>query len=223
MGSVIALKGIEKYPGIYDGAISGCGVGGGTPVATDLALDLALAYDVAFRDVTLDGVTYFGWPDSWGTVGDVWDEIDYEQHVLPTLLPLMQVLANPPLPEDSGYLQYLQIAARFEFIRLVLDLPAEDFYPDPSDPFNRPGGFLVDMAFATEARAEIEQRANGAVSQNLDHVYSLSPQEMAAIAVLGSDPSQWFLPADHERRHDLRRPSARPATTWNITPPSPAI
>ncbi len=208
MGSVIALKGIEKYPGIYDGAISGCGVGGGTPVATDLALDLALAYDVAFRDVTFDGVTYFGWPDAWGTVGDVWDEINYEQHVLPTLLPLIRVLANPPLPTDPGYLAYLQIVARFEFIRLVLDLPASDFYPDPADPINRPGGFLVDMAFATEARAEIEQRANGAVSQNLDHVYSLSPLELAAITVPGIDPSQWLLDMNAATTY-AAKPSAR--------------
>jgi pimeloyl-ACP methyl ester carboxylesterase len=208
MGSVIALKGIEKHPGIYDGAISGCGVGGGTPVATDLALDLALAYDVAFRDVTFDGVTYFGWPDHWGTVGDVWDDIDYETHVLPMLMPLMYVVANPPESTDPSYLQYLQIAARFEFIRLVLDLPLEDFYPDPNDPLNKPGGFLVDMAFATEARAEIEQRANGAVSQNLDHVYSLSPQELAAITVPGIDPNQWLLDMNVATTYEAER-SAR--------------
>jgi hypothetical protein len=41
--------------------------------------------------------------------------------------------------------------------------------------------FLVDMAFATQARAEIEQRAIGAVSKNRDHVYSLSNDDFLTV------------------------------------------
>ena len=163
MGSVVALEGIEKYPGIYDGAITGCNVGGGTPVTADLALDLALAYDVTF-----------GWPEAWGTPGDVRDNLLYSPDVLSVIGPQMASVAVDPLA-----------LAKFEFIRRVLDLPANDFYPDPADPANKPGGFLVDMAFATQARAEIEQRANGAVSQNRDHVYSLAADDFYAVAGSG--------------------------------------
>jgi pimeloyl-ACP methyl ester carboxylesterase len=169
MGSVIALKGIEQYPGIYDGAISACGIGGGTPVAVDLALDLALAYDVTFD-----------WPeDKWGTPGDVKDALEFDPEVKDVLSQNFIDLAyGDPATQAITY-------AKFEFIRRVLDLPANDFYPNLADPVNTPGGFLVDMAFATQARAEMEQRANGPVSQNLDHVYSLSGDDIAFFAGLG--------------------------------------
>lgn len=185
MGSVITLKGIEKYPGIYDGALTGCNVGGGTPVAADLALDLALAYDVTF-----------GWPEQWGTPGDVRDDLVYDPDVLSVIAPQILSVQFDPLA-----------LAKFEFIRRVLDLPANDFYPDAADPVSRPGGFLVDMAFATQARAEIEQRANGAVSQNRDHVYSLAYEDFLAVGGLGGDPVQWLARMNAATSYEARRPS----------------
>ena len=104
--------------------------------------------------------------------------------------------------------------AKFEFIRRVLDLPANDFYPDPADPINKPGGFLVDMAFATQARAEIEQRANGAVSQNRDHVYSLANDDLLGC---GAGRRSGTVAGRHERCPDLRRRSVRRASMWSAT------
>ena len=74
MGSVIAFESAERYSGIYDGVIAGCAVGAGSPGSWDGALQIALAYDAAF-----------GWPESWGSVGDVRDDIDFNSDVFPTL------------------------------------------------------------------------------------------------------------------------------------------
>jgi pimeloyl-ACP methyl ester carboxylesterase len=154
-------------------------------VAADLALDLALAYDVTF-----------GWPEQWGTPGDVRDDLQYDPDVLSVLVPQLLSAQSDPLA-----------LAKFEFIRRVLDLPANDFYPDPADLIGRPGGFLVDMAFATQARAEIEQRANGAVSQNRDHVYSLSSEDFLAVGGLGGDPVQWLAGMNAATTYAARRAS----------------
>ena len=79
MGSVIALKSIEKYPGIYDGAIAGAGLAAGTPPNFDQALAMSLAYDVAF-----------GWPEQWGTVGDVRDNLDFDTSFPPFVRSVVQ-------------------------------------------------------------------------------------------------------------------------------------
>ena len=106
MGSAIALESIEKYPGIYDGAITGGSLGAGTPRNFDLSLAFSLAYDVAF-----------GWPADWGTVGDVKDDLNFERDVLPVLMYKMNY--------DTAYL------AKIEFIRLVCEFP-ETVYGIPS-------------------------------------------------------------------------------------------
>lgn len=72
MGSIIAFASIEKYPQIYDDIISMCSVGAGTSRTFDGALDFGIAYDVAF-----------GWPESWANVGDVRDNIAFNEEVLP--------------------------------------------------------------------------------------------------------------------------------------------
>ena len=152
MGSVIALKSIEKYPDIYDGAISGCGLAAGTPLNFDLSLALSLAYDVAF-----------GWPASWGSVGDVKDDLDFETEVFPVLF----AQVNDPLN-----------AGKLEFIRLVCELPAE---VNTISPF----WLFTDMYYATQVRGELEHRAGGPVAQNQDHVYSLSAEEILYLGSLG--------------------------------------
>jgi pimeloyl-ACP methyl ester carboxylesterase len=158
MGSVIALESIEKYPGIYDGAIAGCGLAAGAPLNFDQALALSLAYDVAF-----------GWSPTWGPVGDVRDNLDFDTVVLPVLLSDQDPIVEP------------LYAAKVEFIRLVCDLPAE---------VNTIGPFwfswlFTDMFFATQARGELERRANGPVAQNLDHIYELSAAEEAYLGSMG--------------------------------------
>ena len=70
MGSVISLSSMERFGGIYDGALAGCAVGAGTSSSFDGSGDLLLGYDVVF-----------GLPAAWGSVADVRDDIDFETEV----------------------------------------------------------------------------------------------------------------------------------------------
>ena len=157
MGSAIVLESIEKYPGIYDGAITGGSLGAGIPMNFDLSLGFSLAYDVAF-----------GWTESWGLVGDVRDDLNFETDVLPIL---SIKAANPA---NFG---------KIEFIRLVCDFP-EDVY-DIEGTFGQYSWFFTDMFYATQVRAELEKRAGGPVAQNLDQVYSIEPGDMIMLGSLG--------------------------------------
>lgn len=181
MGSVITFKSIEKYPGIYDGAIAGCAVGAGAAKNYDGALAIALAYDVTFD-----------WPESWGSVGDVRDDLDFDTEVEPVLFG--QVMN----PSNTGL---------FEFIRLVNDLPEEEFYTPPS------AWLFTDMFFVTQARAELERRAHGPVAQNLDHIYSLTPIEIAyldsLLNPLGVDVSDLLAEMNARRDIEARLPSRK--------------
>lgn len=174
MGSVVTLKSIELYPDIYDGAIPGCAVGGGASRAWDASMAVALSYDVAV-----------GWPEEWGTYNDVAeDTVDFETVVAPTLP--AQVAANP---------------GGFEFMRLVLDFPQEDFYSGS----NWLGQI---MYFTTEARAELERRAGGSPTQNINHIYSLTEEEKAYLGTLGVDPDA-LLAAMNEATNIEADPAAR--------------
>lgn len=149
MGSVVAFESIERFSGIYDGAIPACAVGAGAPRAFDGTLAVAAAYDAVF-----------GWPETWGSPGDVRDDLDFETDVLPTLL--------AELSAPSGL-------AGFEFIKRATGVP-----DGPEWPFSI-------FFFTTEGRAELERRAGGPVVQNLDHTYSLTSEDRAALAALGAD------------------------------------
>lgn len=153
LGSVMALESIEKHPRLYDGVIAGCALGAGTPRMMDRALDLMLAYDVAF-----------GMPASWGTPGDIRDDLDFDTEVLPIIF---QQFTDPA---NQG---------RLEFMRLIAQVTPEAFYP-PAE-----GNVFQELYFATEARAELERRAGGAVSQNRTHSYSLTGGEQAYLASIG--------------------------------------
>src|SRR6266540_373262 len=59
MGSLVAYESIEKYGGVYDGAMPSCSVGAGAPRAWDGSLAVATAYDAVF-----------GWPAAWGTTAN---------------------------------------------------------------------------------------------------------------------------------------------------------
>jgi hypothetical protein len=73
-GTVITLETAERNGGAFDGYLTTCGIGAGTPRFVDQILVLQLAYDVTF-----------GMPSSWGTPGDVRDDIDDETEVAPIL------------------------------------------------------------------------------------------------------------------------------------------
>ena len=168
MGSAVTLKSIEKEACLYDGAIVFSHLGAGTALNFDRALSLALAYEVAL-----------GWPASWGSVGDVRDDLDFETEVLPDILSKLMTF-DPVTGVPTG----LNMAnfGKFEFLRLVNRIPAEGFYSGTI-----PLDFWLagDMLFATTGRGELEARAGGAVSQNLNHTYTLTPEEKGYLADLG--------------------------------------
>jgi hypothetical protein len=91
------------------------------------------------------------------------DDLDFETEVVPILA------AQVTNPGNLG---------RFEFIRLVNRLPAQQFYTGAN-------WLFTDMFFNTEGRAELERRAGGPVAQNQDHSYSLTPEQTAYLGTLG--------------------------------------
>jgi hypothetical protein len=103
MGSLVAFESMERYGGVYDGAMPSCAVGAGAPRAFDGTLAISVAYAAAF-----------GWPAAWGTPGNVRDDLDFESEVLPVLI--SQISA----PGGFG---------RFEFMRLVAGVPQGPEWP----------------------------------------------------------------------------------------------
>ena len=158
LGTVIALDSMERFHGIYDGALCACAVGAGATQTWDGGADFTLAYD-----------TVFGFPASWGSIGDIRDDLDFETEVLPKLLGEVSNPANFP---------------KYEFIRLVTGIPGRGIMP-PAPPAFYPGWLFTDMSFATEARAELERRAGGPFVQNFDREYNLTPGEKAYLMSFG--------------------------------------
>jgi len=114
MGSVVTLKSIEDNS--YDGAIVLSHLGAGTTSTFDMTLAIALAYDVTF-----------GWPESWGSVGDVCDNLDFESQVAPILAAQVYDFNSDPLSNPIYPLNQANFG-KFEFLRLVNHLPLEGFY-----------------------------------------------------------------------------------------------
>src|ERR1041385_8181145 len=158
LGTFVGFKSMEQFGGIYDGALCLCGAGAGATRLWDSGVPLYLAYDVVF-----------GIPPSWGTVGEVRNDIDFDTEVLAKLGPELANIANFP---------------KFEFIRLVAKNPGRGLTPTPPPAFY-PGWALTDFFFFTEARAELQRRAGGPFVQNLDQNYSLTPAEKAYLAGIG--------------------------------------
>jgi pimeloyl-ACP methyl ester carboxylesterase len=174
MGSVVTLKSIEEHTDIFDGAIVLSHLGAGTTLTFDMTLAIALAYDVTF-----------GWPLAWGSVGNVWNELNFESQVVPILAPQVYDLSDPlnPTLNPANF-------GKFEFIRLVNHLPFDGFY-DGAVPLNR--WLFGDMFFATEARAELEARAGGSVAQNLNHTYTLTKDDKKYLKKLGVNAEKLLL------------------------------
>lgn len=184
VGTIAAFKSMEQFNGVFDGALCMCGVGAGATRIWDNGLSLYLAYDVVF-----------GVPPSWGTVGEVRNDIDFETEVAAKLVPEISNIANFP---------------KFEFLRLVAGTPGRGITPPPPPQFF-PGWVLTDMFFLTEARSELQRRAGGPYVQNLDQSYSLSDAErayLAGIGVPGPVVDAW-LAAMNARRDIQADPSAR--------------
>ena len=158
LGSFVGYKSMEQFNGIYDGALCLCTAGAGATRLWDSGVPLYLAYDVIF-----------GIPASWGTVGEVRNDIDFDTEVLAKLAPELSNIANFP---------------KFEFIRLVAKNPGRGITPPPPPAFF-PGWAITDFFFFTEARAELQRRAGGPIVQNLDQEYTLTAAEKAYLAGIG--------------------------------------
>src|SRR5258707_2716306 len=65
---------MEQFGGIYDGALCTCGEGSGATRIWDQGVPGFLSYDIIF-----------GIPNSWGTVGEVRNDLDFETEVAPKL------------------------------------------------------------------------------------------------------------------------------------------
>lgn len=158
LGTIITFESMERFGGIYDGALCLCAAGAGSTRVWDSGVGLYLAYDVVF-----------GVPPSWGTVGEVRNDIDFDTEVLAKLVPELSNPANFP---------------KFEFIRLVSGNPGRGLTPPPPPAFY-PGWALTDLFFLTEARAELQRRAGGPFVENINHNYNLAAAERAYLAGLG--------------------------------------
>ena len=180
MGGLITLETAERNGGAFDGYLAVVALGAGAPRFFDHLLVLRLAYDVTF-----------GMPASWGTPGDVRDDLDFEAEVLPILS------AQASDPANFG---------RFEFIRLVAGIPGSGIEPPPG---YFPGA-LIDLPFflATEAEAELERRVGGPVAQNISHRYALTSEEKSYLASLGVDADP-LLQAMNARRNIAAQPGQR--------------
>jgi pimeloyl-ACP methyl ester carboxylesterase len=104
MGGLVSLGLIEKFPGLYDGAVPLCAPGAGTPRMFDQKLDITLAYAVAF-----------GWNDQWGTPGNLRDDLNFMTEIYPHVL--------QQLTPDKKW--------RWEFLRLVNRIPADNSFYAP--------------------------------------------------------------------------------------------
>ncbi len=185
LGTIITFKSMElQLEGLYDGALCTCGAGAGASRNWDSGVPAYLAYDVIF-----------GVPSSWGTVGEVRNDLDFDTEVLSKLVPELSNPVNFP---------------RFEFIRLVSGIPGQGIVP-PAPPNFFPGWVLTDFFFFTEARAELQRRAAGPFVQNLNQNYSLTANEKAYLSSLGLSLTviDGWLAQMNARRNIVPQPAAR--------------
>jgi len=184
LGTFVGFKSMEQFNGIYDGALCLCSAGAGATRLWDSGVPLYLGYDVVF-----------GIPPSWGTVGEVRDDIDFDTEVLAKLAPELSSIANFP---------------KFEFLRLVAKTPGRGITPPPPPGFF-PGWAVTDFFFVTEARAELQRRAGGPIVQNLDQHYELTVAEKTYLAGLGLPTPivDAWLAQMNARRNIEAEPSAR--------------
>ncbi|HKO99495.1 MAG TPA: hypothetical protein VJU86_21015 [Pyrinomonadaceae bacterium] len=182
LGSIVGLESMERFGGVYDGALCMCAPGAGSPRVWDAGLALYLAYDVVF-----------GTLPTWGTVGEVRNDIDFETEVFPKLFGEVSNPANFP---------------KFEFVRLVGGNPGQGI--------TAPAGFypnwlFTDMVFLTEFRSELQRRAGGPYVQNLNHTYSLTAAEKTYLNGLGVTTAviDGWLTQMNSRRNIDALPAAR--------------
>jgi pimeloyl-ACP methyl ester carboxylesterase len=157
LGGLAALRLIEENPRSFDAAIATCAPAAGNPKRMDRTLDFALAY-----------AAVFGWPDAWGAIDDLREGLNFARDVNP--------IVQWPKPDGSN-------RGAWEFIRLVSGISSDAFWT--IDPTQGVPGYTMSMLWTTQQRASGQAWAWGPIVQNLDHRYSLKPEDKAYLAGLG--------------------------------------
>jgi pimeloyl-ACP methyl ester carboxylesterase len=186
LGAGISLKLIEKYPGIYDGAIANCAPAAGALENMDSALAFSLAFDAAF-----------GWPAEWGTVGDVRDDLSVND-VLPYLKQLLGPAYRP----------------KWEFVRLVMHLSPEAFWTvDPGSGFPF---FMLQAWKATVLRSAAEAENGGPVAENLGMQYTVEASDatLASLGLTRDDVNEMLAYMNERANIPADRPARRHMAQW---------
>lgn len=160
-GAGVALKIIEKYPGIYDGAIANCSPSAGAAENMDSALAFSLAYDAAI-----------GWPEElWGPIDNVRDDLTSEYVISTVQWPA----TNTKPPE-------------WEFIRLAMHMTPAAFWT--KDPGSGGWAFYQLQTWkATVLRSANERENGGPVAENIGTRYTVEADD-ATLASLGLTRAQ---------------------------------
>jgi pimeloyl-ACP methyl ester carboxylesterase len=187
MGGTVALKSVEEYPNLYSAAVP---LSISSVKTMDQEFDYALAYDVAF-----------GWSESWGTVNDVRNDIEFYSDVW--FAKVYEEVFTP----NGGFNQANY--PKWEFIRRVSGVPEGGYY-SYTGPIDVPPAVVAKIYFMTQQRAQLEARAGGPIVQNFGRVYSLSEEDKVFLESLTpSIPVEAWL-AEMNTRTDYRaNPSAR--------------
>ena len=157
LGGLAALRLMEEFPRSYDAAIATCAPAAGNPRKMDRALDFALAY-----------ATVFGWLAEWGAIDDLKEGLNFARDVNPKV--------QWPKPDGSN-------KGAWEFIRLVNGISSDAFWV--TDPAQGVPGYMMSMLWTTQQRANGQMWARGPIVQNMDHSYSLKPEDKTYLAGLG--------------------------------------
>ncbi len=108
MGGLVALALIEKYPGLFDGAVPLCPPAAGTTRMFDFKLDIVLACKAAF-----------GWKDEWGTPGTLRHDLNVMTEVFPFIIPQER--------------DWPKAKWAWEFVRMVNHIPDDPSFYQPAN------------------------------------------------------------------------------------------
>jgi pimeloyl-ACP methyl ester carboxylesterase len=181
LGGLVVLKMIEDYPRAFDGAIATCASAAGMAKGFDRQIDFGLAY-----------ATALGWPeDKWGPLEQLRPGLNLQTDVL--------AVAKSPAGDGSN-------RGAWEFIRLVRGISSEGFWG--TNPVYGIPGWRINLVIGIWARAMNEEFAGGPFAQNLDHSYTLKPEEKTYLAGLGINADD-LLAKMNARRNIGAAPSSR--------------
>jgi hypothetical protein len=179
MGSLVALKSVETLSNAYDGVIAACHLGAGVNKVFDRTINFLMAFDILF-----------GMPKSWGTPGDLRDDLDFNSEVLPYFTEIMKDESN---------------MAKMEFMRTISYGNGKDpeIYYNPSSN----ASIFYQLYFGTEARAQLERKMGGPFVDNTNTIYGLTAQESDYLQSLGLKPGELLNKMNttkYEGKKDLR-------------------